>query len=203
MHLHDDEATATIIGALTPTNEGGTLAGTASRTALILTAVTALVIGALVPATAAWADAALVFSSPAEGEILAAAPSSVELTFNAPLLEGAKSEIQVTGPDGSSVVAGDTAVEEASMSVAIDADQEGAYEVIWQTTSDDGHAISDTFKFGVGEWTVLDDSDSAGADPGQNRPAVESAVLIGVAVGIAALAITALIAVFVARRRRR
>ena len=156
-------------------------------------------IGALVPATAAWADAALVSSSPSAGEVLAAAPSSVELTFNSPLLEGAKSEIQVTGPDGSSVVTGDTAVEEAIMSVAIDAAQEGAYEVIWQTTSDDGHTISDTFKFGVGDGTRLEDSDAAGA--GQDRSEIDSVLLISVVLGVAFLAIIGVVVIALVRRK--
>lgn len=177
----------------------GTLSNTATRAGLILTAAAALMIGALVPTTAAWAHEDLVSSSPSAGEVLATAPSIVELTFSEPPLEGAKSEIKVTGPDGASVTAGDTTVSAADISVAIDADKDGAYQVVWQTTTDDGHTISDTFAFGVGVGTRLEDSDAASA--GQDRSEIDSVLLISVVLGVAFLAIIFVVVIALVRRR--
>lgn len=175
------------------------MSNTATRAGLILTAAAALMIGALVPTTAAWAHEDLVSSSPSAGEVLATAPSIVELTFSEPPLEGAKSEIKVTGPDGASVTAGDTTVSAADISVAIDADKDGAYQVVWQTTTDDGHTISDTFAFGVGVGTRLEDSDAASA--GQDRSEIDSVLLISVVLGVAFLAIIFVVVIALVRRR--
>ena len=87
----------------------------------------------------------------------------------------------------------------AVISVAIDADKDGAYQVVWQTTTDDGHTISDTFAFGVGDGTRLEDSDAASA--GQDRSEIDSVLLISVVLGVAFLAIIFVAVIALVRRR--
>lgn len=105
----------------------------------------------LIPATAASADAALISSSPAAGETVATAPETVELTFNGDLIPDAFSVLIVTDADGNTVSTGDATVDGPVLSTAVDATEEGQYDAVWQTVSDDDHTVDRAFRFGVGE----------------------------------------------------
>ena len=90
---------------------------------------------------------------PTAGSVVTMQPGVFSVTTNDLLLDlggsGAGSAMVVTGPasaplfygDGCATVSGATVETSAQLGAA------GAYTVIWQTVSTDGHAISDEFAF--------------------------------------------------------
>ncbi len=60
----------------------------------------ALALALLVPASVAWAHATLVKAEPADGAVIAQAPSALRLTFNEPVSPLA---IRLIGPGGDAV----------------------------------------------------------------------------------------------------
>lgn len=114
-------------------------------TLLVVAASAAL---ALLPAAPASAHSHVVATTPAEGSTVAEQPGAVSLTTNDALLDfGENTVLQVVGPDGRhyettcAVVDGATAEVEAELGPA------GAYTVVWQVVSTDGHPISGEFGF--------------------------------------------------------
>ncbi|MCD7101906.1 copper resistance CopC family protein [Pseudoclavibacter sp. 13-3] len=127
-----------------------------ARTRTTFTVAIALLVGlllALQPWAAGRAHAhdVLASSDPAAGATLATAPTQVSLTFNNEVLTGVANQIQVHGPDGSSV-AGDglASVDRRVVTVPVTATADGAYSVAWHVVSSDGHPVEGTFSFTVG-----------------------------------------------------
>ncbi len=105
---------------------------------------------ALTGAAPAQAHAELVSSSPLDGAMLTALPSTVELTFSEPV--GRPADIVVLGPDGNPLSAGDVVTLDRVVSVTLGATGaavDGAYTVSYQVTSADGHLITGTTAFMV------------------------------------------------------
>jgi copper transport protein len=105
----------------------------------------------LLTAPSAWAHAQLLDSTPADGEALGEAPSSVRLQFDDNVQIG--SGIRVRQNGGGSVLAGDPAVAGGGKILVLPLRKplaRGDYSVRWQVISDDGHPLSGVLAFSVG-----------------------------------------------------
>jgi methionine-rich copper-binding protein CopC len=101
----------------------------------------------MTPALPAGAHDELSGSTPADGASVEIPPAAVELTFTEPPL-ALGSQVQVTGPDGSVVNAGDLTITDTVVSQPLAADlPAGEYAVVWRVTSSDGHPISGELGF--------------------------------------------------------
>jgi methionine-rich copper-binding protein CopC len=100
------------------------------------------------------AHADLVTSNPAAGGTISALPPKLTLTF-AEEVKPDSPVVEVTGPDGQRVDAGDAAVDltdatRKTVTVSLYAGGPGAYAVHWETVSNtDGHPLSGDFTFTV------------------------------------------------------
>lgn len=118
----------------------GRLVG-AWTTALLAAAVTVTL------ASPAMGHDALVGSDPADGAVLAAAPTQVVLTFSAEQA-GVGAEVLVTGPDGASWSDGAAVVAGTTVTQALaDGMPDGAYAVAWRSVAQDGHPVTGSFGF--------------------------------------------------------
>ncbi len=106
---------------------------------------------ALGSATAAQAHNYLVSSTPAIGSTISALPQQFEVTTNENLLnlggQGNGFFLEVKGPDG--LYYGDGCVTVSGPSIRMPAalGPAGAYTVLWQVVSEDGHTTSSEFGF--------------------------------------------------------
>ena len=110
------------------------------------------VLGVLAAAPAAWAHATLVSTSPADGAVLAHAPSRVSATFDEAVGVSADS-LQVFAPDGTRVETGVTAhgSQPEEITVALPAGLgHGTYTVSWHVISADSHPVQGAFTFSIG-----------------------------------------------------
>ncbi|RRR99121.1 hypothetical protein EIW28_10240 [Glycomyces terrestris] len=119
-------------------------------------------------ASAASAHAAATETSPASGAVLDAAPSEVVVEFNEPVTP-VDAGTGVVAPDGDRA---DTDVvrseDGTTVTIAVDADQEGTYLVGYRVVSDDGHPVSGTFTYSVVTQTEAPSAEAltaAGTDP--------------------------------------
>lgn len=181
------------------------------------------VLSSLIMATGADAHAALKSISPKDGASLAAAPTTVVLTFNEPI-STSFATVTVTGSDGV-VSAGKTVVDGVTVTQALAPDlANGRYAVTYRVVSEDGHPVSDKTTFSVAAVatptasasetsvpsatplpatpspsstspasTVPDDAEAAGSGRG---------LRIGLAVGVAALALAGGTALVASSRRK-
>ncbi|WP_432513547.1 copper resistance CopC family protein [Kineococcus sp. SYSU DK001] len=118
------------------------------RTTALALAGGLLTLGApLLTATPAAAHDRLQSTDPADGAVVEVAPEQVVLTMSAtPVALG--TQVQVTGPDGSVVSAGDPRIVDTAITTTLTGDRPaGTYEVQWRVTSSDGHPISGGFSF--------------------------------------------------------
>lgn len=154
----------------------------------------------------AQAHDALLEATPAADQVLATAPSEVQLGFSgAPVPLG--TEVLVLGPDGADVasgaaeVRGSTVVQQLSDTLAA-----GAYTVEWRSTSSDGHPLSGSYTFTVTTGTsapATSAADPSLAAAGARTP--DEPAGGGPSVGwllVGALALGAVAAVAVRLRRR-
>ncbi len=176
------------------------------------------VLSSLIMATGADAHAALKSISPKDGASMDTVPTEVVLTFNEPI-STSFATVTVTGANGA-VSAGKTVVDGVTVTQPLAPDlANGRYTVTYRVVSEDGHPVSDKTTFTVAAAatpttpasetsvpsatplpgtpspsstsvasTVPDDADAAGSGRG---------LRIGLAVGVAALALaggTALVA---------
>lgn len=88
-------------------------------------------------------------STPEEGEVLATAPTLVEVRFDSPLLDIGAAMVVRTA-DGTSVVIGAPRVERQRISVDVDpAAPPGEYSVAYRVVAEDGHALESSFAYTV------------------------------------------------------
>ncbi|MGY1985611.1 copper resistance protein CopC [Blastococcus sp. SYSU DS0669] len=132
-------------------------------TALLL----ALVTGVLFLATApsALAHDGLVGTTPAAGATVESSPSTVGLVFSGePLPLGTL--VLVTDADGAVLSEGDAEVRGTSVVQRLIADRPaGTYQVVWRSTSSDGHPLTGTFDFAVATATTPAASSAGPAAP--------------------------------------
>ncbi|SDP17669.1 hypothetical protein SAMN04489867_1635 [Pedococcus dokdonensis] len=183
------------------------------------------VLSSIVMATGADAHAALKSVSPQDGSTVTVAPTEVVLTFNEPI-GTSFATVSVAGPDGS-VSKGKAAVDGVQVSQALASDlPNGRYTVSFHVVSEDGHPVSDrtTFSLAAESLTAPPTSPSstttspssptsesssepsATPTPTSAAPADDDgdgrALRIGLAVGVAALALAGGTALVAASRRK-
>ncbi|GAA1073817.1 copper resistance CopC family protein [Nocardiopsis metallicus] len=149
----------------------GVFARALSATAAILVPALA---AALVPAPARAHDA-LVASAPEDGQSLRSAPEEVVLTFSGEVMD-MSTAVLVLDSRAESVHTTEPLVRGHDVSVGLPGEiAEGGYAVRWRVVSSDGHPISGTFTFEVGEGgpppPPLDAVPEG--DPGESSPAPE------------------------------
>ncbi len=112
----------------------------------------------------AFAHESLASSSPTEGQQFDAAPQQVELVFTDEVLpEGAV--IAVVDDAGEDWVDGEATIEGSTVTVPLVADMpDASYEVQWRVVSGDGHPISSTIPFAVGDAEVSAEAHDDGHD---------------------------------------
>jgi len=127
----------------------------------ILAVVTGLVLAVGGGASPAGAHATLQRTQPADDAVVDAVPEAISLSFDEEV-DAAPGAIQVIAPDGRRV---DGSVGDLDghrgFSVGVEGEARGTYTVAYRIVSDDGHTISGSFVFHVGERTgaaVIDQS---------------------------------------------
>jgi methionine-rich copper-binding protein CopC len=180
------------------------------------------VLSSLVMATSADAHAALRSISPKDGAQLATAPTKVVLTFNEPI-GTSFATVSVAGPDGS-VSQGKAVVDGVTVTQSLADDlPDGSYTVSFHVVSEDGHPVSDrtTFTLAAATATPLPQTSSTSTTSTASTPSTSAptttapaalpaddgegsgrALRIGLAVGVAALALAGGTALVAATRRR-
>ncbi|WP_317495947.1 copper resistance protein CopC [Haloechinothrix sp. LS1_15] len=101
----------------------------------------------LVPTTAS-AHAEFTGSSPEDGAVLSEPPSSVELRFSEPLIEGLNTVV-VTDEQGEQLATDEPEVSHATLSVALPHSDPGRYSVAFRIVSQDGHPVTGEIEFAV------------------------------------------------------
>jgi copper transport protein len=136
---------------------------------------------ALALSSPASAHAGLVSSDPADGAVVAQAPSSVTLTFTEPP-DPALSSIQVLDAGGSPVQIGEPRRSgELTLEVSLPPSlPDGVYTVNWRAVSSaDGHLTTSAFAFGVGDTPApTPGSTAAPPTPGPTALSVASKVVL-------------------------
>jgi copper transport protein len=146
----------------------------------------------LASATPVSAHAELVSSSPADSEIVATAPSTIELTFSESidLIEPA---LRLVDASGTEVATSEVEQSSRGETMSVDPVEElanGTYVVAWQAVSADAHNIRGAFTFSVGEETApsagvyddLFDSSSSSSSTGGVAGVGRFASYLGIAV---------------------
>ncbi|MCX5578588.1 copper resistance CopC/CopD family protein [Kaistia terrae] len=113
------------------------------------TIVAALVLVAvLLAAGDAFAHASLIRSSPADGAVLATAPSSFALTFSEPT---SPLSLKLVGPDGSARVLDKSVLRDATIDIVAPTGlDKGSYVLSWRVVSEDGHPVGGSAVFSIG-----------------------------------------------------
>jgi copper transport protein len=110
-----------------------------------------LFLALVMPPTPANAHAALVTTTPTQGEVIGSSPTEVQLTFNEPvgIIPG---KTQVIAPNGKRINEGDPVASNGTLTIAIrKADRPlGTYLVSYRVISADGHPLAGGFMFSVG-----------------------------------------------------
>lgn len=148
--------------------------------AVIRTVVRALTAGllgvlalAVLPAAPAAAHAALLSSSPAQGDRLRVLPAEVTFEFNQDM--SAPAYVIVTAPDGSSVTDGDPEVDGAVVRQAVSEGPEGTYTMAYRVVSEDGHPVTGEIAFTVGDGGPDPTGTPSEATPEAGAPAPSTA----------------------------
>lgn len=178
-----------------------------SRILAALAAVTLALGTALAFPWAASAHDQVISTDPAEGEVLALAPSQITMRFTAELMEMGVIVFVVDGSERD-WVAGEPTVDGAELVQPLESGMpDGSYQVRWQVVSADGHPVSGFFDFAVGAPSgaiippgATDDTDSSQSNeqPAAAIPALLWIGLIGAMIGVAIFVI-----VVAVRSRRR
>ena len=179
------------------------------------------VLSSLVMATSADAHAALRSISPKDGATVTTAPTQVVLTFNEPI-GTSFATVSVAGPAGS-VSQGKAVVDGSTVTQALADDlPDGRYTVSFHVVSEDGHPVSDRTTFTLAAAPTATPlpqtatSSSTSGEPTTSAPNTTTpavlpaddgegngrALRIGLAVGVAALALAGGTALVAATRRR-
>ena len=126
-----------------------------------------LCVGASLPAApAAFAHDQLISSSPAPDERLDKTPASITLAFSSPLL-ALGHEVRVVDDNAKNWVSGAAVLSRETLTQALPELPDGGYQVSWRVVSADGHPISGSYGFRVGN--------PAAAEPGASASPTASA----------------------------
>jgi len=123
---------------------------------------------ALLPSSVS-AHAQLVSSSPAPGAILDHGPATIDLFFTEVVTPAGRG-ISVYGPDGRLASSGAARADGRRLSIAVRADAEGTYAVIWTVVAPDTHPSRGELTFSVGHTSPVRGPGLGGADVGLVSP---------------------------------
>lgn len=122
-----------------------------------------LCVGASLPAApAAFAHDQLISSNPAPDERLDKTPAGITLTFSSPLL-ALGHEVRVVDDKARNWVGGAAVLTRETLTQALPALPDGGYQVSWRVVSADGHPISGSYGFRVGNPAAAAPAASANA----------------------------------------
>lgn len=182
------------------------------------------VLGSIIMATGADAHAALKSISPKDGTTVATAPTQVVLTFNEPI-GTSFATVTVAGPQGA-VSQGKPVVDGVTVTQALTTDlANGKYTVSFRVVSEDGHPVSDKTTFTLAASTPTTSASETPTSSATSSPSTTAnptataapatptagdddgagdgrALRIGLAVGVAALALAGGTALVASSRRR-
>ena len=166
---------------------------------------------------AAYAHDQVISTSPQSQEILEAAPAEVSMEFSDDILDIGATILVVDNAEkdwasGDMRVEGRTAVQSVAAEIP-----NGSYQVRWRVVSSDGHPISGTFDFAVGEMSTPAVAPAAENEPapvatlpaatdsstGRNDTVAPPLVLIGFGGAVVGAGIFLLVITLVKSRRRR
>ena len=152
-HPVDHLEEVTVRTAVLIERHGSGKASTGHRVSLArvrLVAVLAAVVAALVLPGAAFAHATLLHTTPANGAVLAKAPTAVTVTFDDGI-RVAKGNAAVDNDTQGSVLAGKATTDGRDLTIPLKPLADGAYSVRWSIVSEDGHREEGVLAFAVGE----------------------------------------------------
>jgi copper transport protein len=152
-HPVDHLEEVTVRTAVFVERHGSGKASTGHRVSLArvrLVAVLAAVVAALVLPGAAFAHATLLHTTPANGAVLAKAPTAVTVTFDDGI-RVAKGNAAVDNDTQGSVLAGKATTDGRDLTIPLKPLADGAYSVRWSIVSEDGHREEGVLAFAVGE----------------------------------------------------
>jgi methionine-rich copper-binding protein CopC len=166
--------------------------------AVLLTGLTSLGVAVAPPASA---HAALVATDPADGARLVISPAQVSATFNEPL-QTAFAAMTVVGPDNNLWSIGDPHIAGPVISVGVrPLGPVGQYTVNYRVTSEDGHAVTGSWRF------ELTASSTGTPGPPAAPPAHEGGIsmsrLLTLGGGAVAIVLVVIVAVWGVRRATR
>ncbi|MBF4994028.1 copper resistance protein CopC [Arthrobacter gandavensis] len=119
-----------------------------TRASLLAAALLAAFAAVLFLAAPAHAHDELVSSNPADGAVLDAAPSEIELVFSSELMD-LGNQVIVEDSAGNNVAESEPVLTRETLTLAVPALDAGDYNVNWRAVSSDGHPITGTFSFTV------------------------------------------------------
>lgn len=136
---------------------------TARITSTLAAFILALAIGVGLPlgGSAAEAHDQLIRSTPESGAVLDAAPTEASLVFSGTISE-LGSEVALLRGGAPVELSDELKVDGAEVKVALPALEDGAYELNWRVVSSDGHPISGTVPFTIGNPAAGGGSDAVG-----------------------------------------
>ncbi|MER2135132.1 MAG: copper resistance CopC family protein [Arthrobacter sp.] len=160
----------------------------------------------------------LVSSNPADGAVLEAAPSEIELVFSSELMD-LGNQVIVEDSAGNNVAESEPVLTRETLVQAVPALEAGDYKVNWRAVSSDGHPITGTFSFTVNaaEGAETAAPSTAATTPAASEPAATASPeanttsestsfgplgWVLTAVGVALVAVLVYVIVTLARKRR-
>jgi len=166
--------------------------------------VTAVAVGLVVAVgiqPAASAHATFVSMSPADGSVVATAPTEVVVTFNQPI-QDIGTILAVHAPSGASVTDGDPVVVDNTVTAKlVPLTETGTYDVGFRVTSTDGHPVSKRLTFSVGATSAPGAVTSPVASTSTTSSSGSTA-MAWVVVLAGAVLVAGAVALLVGRRRR-
>lgn len=171
---------------------------------------------ALAPASLASAHDEVASTAPASQQNLDAVPDAVSMVFTDDILDIGATFLVVDESEKNWAL-GDMQVQGTEATQAVDPDMpDGRYQVRWRVVSSDGHPISGTFDFAIGEVGAASDKPAAqgvpdpaatleaatDSDATRNAVAAPPFVVIGIGGALAGIALFALIIMLRPRRKR-
>ena len=161
-----------------------------------------LLAGVMAVAVAAPASAhdELIGTDPADGAVVETLPGELTLTYSGVLLTGdGATEISVTDAAGTDLTTGDPVVDGVRVTQALAGSPSGAVEVAWRVVSSDGHPISGTFSFSVGDGSS---ATAPGEAPASDGDAGAGELLpVWIAAGVVVVILLVVVTMLLARRR--
>jgi copper transport protein len=125
-------------------------------------------VAAIAP-TAALAHALLLASDPADGSVLATAPTHLTLTFNQGI-EPVGAGVVVTAPSGRPASRGGARASGRVLTVDVQATEQGTYLARWQVVAEDTHPSRGQLSFSVGHTGALPAAGQLTGDVGGASP---------------------------------